>query len=73
APPARRRGCARTLLAELEKAALAAGRRRLVLETGIKQPEAVALYESAGYSGVPPFGYYADDPDTLHLGKALGV
>ena len=44
----RGRGHARAVLAELERTAAAAGRRRAVLETGTRQPEAIALYTSAG-------------------------
>ena len=69
--PARRTGLARALLAELEQTALAAGHTEVILETGSKQPEAVALYRSAGYTDVPPFGYYADAPLSIHLGKRL--
>jgi GNAT superfamily N-acetyltransferase len=69
--PARRTGLARALLAELERTALAAGHTQMILETGSKQPEAVALYRSAGYTEVPPFGYYAEAPLSLHLGKQL--
>jgi GNAT superfamily N-acetyltransferase len=68
---ARGRGLARAVLAELERTALAAGHRRMILETGSKQPEAVALYRSAGYTDVPAFGYYADTPLSIHLGKDL--
>ena len=45
----RDRGHARAVLAELERSAAAAGRRRAVLETGTRQPEAIALYTSSGY------------------------
>ncbi|MCG8919647.1 GNAT family N-acetyltransferase [Actinokineospora sp. PR83] len=68
---ARGRGLARRVLAELEDTARAAGLRRLVLETGDEQPEAIALYRSAGYTPVPPFGYYADEEGSVHLGKVL--
>ena len=71
-PEARGRGLARVLLAELEASATAAGRRRMVLETGQRQPEAIALYGSCGYTPVPGFGYYADEEESVHLGKALG-
>jgi GNAT superfamily N-acetyltransferase len=70
-PDERRKGFARAILAELERTAWEAGCRRMILETGEKQPEAIALYHSAGYAAVPRFGYYADDPETLHLGKGL--
>jgi GNAT superfamily N-acetyltransferase len=68
---ARRGGLARELLAELERSAIAAGHRRMILETGSKQPEAVALYRSAGYTDIPAFGYYAATPLSIHLGKPL--
>ncbi|WP_309225333.1 GNAT family N-acetyltransferase [Quadrisphaera sp. INWT6] len=67
----RRRGYARLLLAAVEERARALGHRRLVLETGLMQPEAVALYRSAGYEDTAPYGYYADSEHSLHLAKAL--
>jgi GNAT superfamily N-acetyltransferase len=68
---ARGRGHARTMLAQLEETARQAGVRWLLLETGNRQPEAVQLYRSSGYQPVPPFGYYADRPLAIHLGKDL--
>jgi GNAT superfamily N-acetyltransferase len=68
---ARGKGLARAMLAELEQTAVAAGHHRMILETGQKQPEAVALYRSAGYTDVSPFGYYANTPLAIHLGKDL--
>jgi GNAT superfamily N-acetyltransferase len=55
---ARGRGLARRMLAALEEDARAAGRLRMVLETGTKQPEAIALYTSSGYEPCEKFGYY---------------
>ncbi|MFI9203457.1 GNAT family N-acetyltransferase [Streptomyces sp. NPDC053048] len=58
-PEARGRGLARRILAALEDDARAAGRTRMVLSTGDKQPEAIALYLSSGYEPVvPKFGMY---------------
>lgn len=68
---ARRRGLARLMLAELERTAREAGHRRVILETGSKQPEAVALYRSAGYARIPAFGHYACAPGSMHLAKPL--
>ncbi|MDJ0340879.1 GNAT family N-acetyltransferase [Streptomyces sp. H10-C2] len=68
---ARGRGLARRILAELEASAAAAGRSRMVLETGAKQPEAIALYESCGYTPVSKFGLYRHEPLSVCLGKAL--
>jgi GNAT superfamily N-acetyltransferase len=69
---ARRLGLARRMLTELERTAAAAGVERLVLNTGSRQPEAVALYESAGYDKVPGFGYYLRYANDYFYGKKLG-
>ena len=71
AESARGRGLARAVLAHLEHTARQAGVDWLVLETGRKQPEALALYRSAGYVDIPHFGTYADAPLAVHLGKRL--
>ena len=34
----------------------------MILETGLAQPEAIALYESSGYIPIPGFGFYQDSP-----------
>jgi len=70
-PAARGRGLARMVLAELEHTARAAGHLRVMLETGVRQPEAIALYRSCGYTRVPSFGTYKDSPDSVFLGKRL--
>lgn len=67
----RRKGYARQLLTELESRARSQGFRRVVLETGLPQPEALALYPSAGYEPVPGFGHYAGDPLSRCFGKDL--
>ena len=69
----RGRGYARAVLAELERTAAAAGRRRIVLETGTMQPEAIGLYASAGYEPIPPFGAYRDSPQSRYYAKPLLV
>jgi GNAT superfamily N-acetyltransferase len=70
---ARGRGLARLMLAELESTAAAAGHRQLILETGDRQPEAIALYASSGYTEVPSFGHYAEEEHSVHLGKTIGA
>jgi GNAT superfamily N-acetyltransferase len=67
----RGRGYARAVLAALEGTAAAAGRRRAVLETGTRQPEAIALYLSSGYAAMPRFGVYREYEDSRCFGKAL--
>ncbi|AVH58202.1 MULTISPECIES: GNAT family N-acetyltransferase [Streptomyces] len=70
-PEARGLGLARRVLAALESDAREAGRTRMVLETGSKQPEAVALYTSSGYEPCPKFGYYRFHELSLCYAKAL--
>ena len=70
-PAARGRGLGRQMLARLEDSAAAHGAEVVVLETGLRQPEAIALYESAGYVSVPAFGYYRDAPLSRCYGRRL--
>jgi len=71
APAARGRGLGRQMLAHLETSAAGHGAEAVVLETGLRQPEAIALYESAGYSPVAGFGYYQDAPLSRCYGRLL--
>lgn len=64
----RRRGHARRMLSELEDWARGHGYQRVVLETGMAQPEAIALYASAGYAPVEGFGHYR----CSHLSRSFG-
>jgi GNAT superfamily N-acetyltransferase len=70
-PDARGRGLARAMLAHLEATARAAGAKAMVLETGLAQPEAIALYESSGYAPVPGFGFYKDAPLSRCFARVL--
>jgi GNAT superfamily N-acetyltransferase len=68
---ARRRGVGRALLDGLEAAARELGCARLRLETGLRQPEAIALYQDAGYDRIPNYGYWADSPVAVCFEKPL--
>ncbi|MEV8591260.1 GNAT family N-acetyltransferase [Streptomyces sp. NPDC051180] len=70
-PEARGTGLARRILAALEDDARAAGRTRMVLETGTAQPEAIALYLSSGYTACPKFGHYREYPNSRCYAKPL--
>jgi len=70
--PARGKGLGRRILAALEAEARALGVRRLVLETGVRQAAALALYRSTGFHPIPLFGEYCLSPETsVCLGKDL--
>ena len=70
--PARRGGGAgKQLLQQLEMFARMSGLRELKLETGIHQPEAIGLYERAGFTRCEPFGDYQPDPLSLFMEKRL--
>ncbi|MFI7487706.1 GNAT family N-acetyltransferase [Micromonospora echinaurantiaca] len=71
APAARGRGVARALLAAVERSAREQGRKRLILECGDRQPEAIGLYTSTGYERIPNFGFYKDEPGCLSFGRTL--
>ena len=64
-------GFARAVLADLEAAAARGGRRRMVLETGARQPEAIGLYAGAGYAPMAPFGTYRDAEGARYYSKSL--
>lgn len=56
APSARRRGVSRAVLTRLESEGGRLGYHRLQLETGLRQPQAIALYEASGYHRIPSYG-----------------
>ena len=68
---ARGKGLSRLVLAHLEATAREAGLLRMVLETGLRQPEAIALYTSSGYEQIENFGVYRDHPESRCFGKSL--
>jgi putative acetyltransferase len=72
-PAYRGHGLSRRILSELEARAAALGATRVVLETGVYQPAAIALYESASYAKIPPFGPYVSSPTSVCYEKHLGA
>ena len=65
----RRRGIGRLLLKNLEHIASGFGYRAVRLETGARQPEAIALYESEGFQRIPPYGDHVNDPLSICFEK----
>lgn len=71
-PASRGRGLGRRLVAALEAEARLLGIRRLVLETGVRQTAAIALYRATGFQPIPLYGEYRLSPETsVCLGKDL--
>jgi GNAT superfamily N-acetyltransferase len=71
-PAARGRRIGLAILTALEAEARRLGTGRLVLETGERQPESIALYRRAGFIAIPRFGEYVDSPLSFCMAKPLG-
>ena len=67
----RGKGLSKIILRELENWAKELGFSRLVLETGKKQPEAIGLYENAGFKKINNYGQYVDFPNSVCFEKVL--
>ncbi len=70
-PGARGQGIAGRLLARAEADALAAGIRRVVLETGPQSDAALALYRECGYREIAQFGQYVGEEFSVCFAKDL--
>src|SRR5262245_56098464 len=70
-PDYRGRGFARRILTTLEGQARLAGYQTVRMETGTLQPEAIRLYESAGYHRIRNYGAYADKSRSVCFEKQL--
>ena len=69
--PYRGKGVASTVLLELEKWAKELQSAACLLETGKRQPEAIALYQKAGYRQIPNYGQYAGIENSVCFKKLL--
>ncbi|HET9234745.1 MAG TPA: GNAT family N-acetyltransferase [Candidatus Eisenbacteria bacterium] len=67
----RGQGIARTILLALESEAREAGYKKLWLETGSRQPEAIELYRTADYVPRAPYGEYVGNPYSVCMEKEL--
>lgn len=67
----RRKGMAGLILSELERWAFELGYRSCVLETGVKQPEAIKLYQRKGYIQIDNYGQYKGVANSLCFEKQL--
>lgn len=64
-------GIASQILADLELWSQELGYERCILETGIRQVEASALYEKNGYKLIPCYGQYLNVENSKCFGKEL--
>jgi putative acetyltransferase len=70
-PEARQLGIGREILSALETIARDLGYNALQLETGLRQPAAIRLYEGAGYKPIAAYGRYRDDPMSICYEKII--
>ena len=70
-PERRGAGFSRRMLGALEDEARSLGYRRVRLETGVHQHEALGLYRSSGFEEIPRYGPYADDELSVCFEKPL--
>lgn len=70
-PAYRGKGMAARVLTELEAWAAELGCEKCVLETGKRQPEAIALYQKNGYAITPNYGQYTGIDNSVCFEKKL--
>lgn len=70
-PEDRGKGIASIILNELESWAKELNYSSCVLETGKKQPEAIALYKKHGYKIIPSYGQYKNVENSVCFEKKL--
>jgi GNAT superfamily N-acetyltransferase len=71
-PQYRGAGLGKLMLDHLAQYARQHGVETLRLETGIHQTEAIGLYERWGFTRIPPFGEYREDPLSIFFEKRIG-
>lgn len=67
----RQQGLAKMLMNQLEKIAAGKNYKYAVLETGVKQQEAISLYKKYGYEVIENYGVYAGDDNSVCMRKTL--
>ena len=70
-PECRGKGIATKLLNELEKWTIELGYEKCILETGKRQPEAIALYKKNGYRLIPNYGQYTNMENSVCFEKEM--
>jgi putative acetyltransferase len=72
-PTARGQGVGRRIVEALEQESRRLGARRIVLETGPRQPDAIALYARAGFTEIPLYGEYIGSQFSVCMAKDLSA
>ena len=67
----RQKGYSTLVLKNLEAWCTALGINTMILETGVRQPEAIGLYRKCGYTIIANFGPYADNDNSVCMRKTL--
>jgi putative acetyltransferase len=70
-PAIRGRRVGRQIVVALEAQGRALGAKRIVLETGPRQPDAIAMYAHAGFSEIPLYGEYIGSQFSVCMAKDL--
>lgn len=70
-PNLRGTGLAEKILLELERWAVERGYAKTILETGIKQPEAIRFYTKLGYKTIENYGQYIGNSNSICMAKEL--
>ena len=70
-PAYRGKGFASEILKELETWAFELNYNKCILETSIRLPEAIGLYQKHGYRLIPNYGQYMDAADSRCFEKQL--
>ena len=70
-PSFRGNGIGKMILQKLEQWAMEEGFVQAKLETGIKQPEAIAAYEKSSYVRIPNYGPYVNVTESICMMKFL--
>ena len=70
-PENRGRGIAGKILTELETWAKELNYSECILETGVKQPEAIRLYQKSGYEITPSYGQYLNVENSVCMKKSI--
>jgi putative acetyltransferase len=68
----RGKGIAQAIVKELENRLVKRSIFAARLETGVRQVEAIGLYEKLGYSKIAPFGDYTQNPWSVFMEKKIG-